>query len=161
MKIVLDTNVLIAAFIARGVCTDVFERVIDEHELLLSPFILKEFERVMVRHPLMSHLARRFVWGAYDADDEQHPRPADHDLLRIRQVEIEAGRCLNCDARKFEVVLYTENCKDCGYCVEVCGVDTFGPADFFNTKGYRPMQSKSSCCRYGKTCIGPIRPRSI
>jgi putative PIN family toxin of toxin-antitoxin system len=49
MRVVLDTNVLIAAFIARGVCTDVFERVIDEHELLLSPFILKEFERVMVR----------------------------------------------------------------------------------------------------------------
>jgi putative PIN family toxin of toxin-antitoxin system len=49
MRVVLDTNVLIAAFIARGVCTDVFERVIDEHELLLSPFILGEFERVMVR----------------------------------------------------------------------------------------------------------------
>jgi putative PIN family toxin of toxin-antitoxin system len=49
MRVVLDTNVLIAAFIARGVCTDVFERVIDEHELLLSPFILEELERVMVR----------------------------------------------------------------------------------------------------------------
>ena len=49
MRVVLDTNVLIAAFIARGVCADVFERVVDEHELLLSPFILEEFERVMAR----------------------------------------------------------------------------------------------------------------
>ena len=49
MRVVLDTNVLIAAFIARGVCADIFERVVDEHELLLSPFILEEFERVMAR----------------------------------------------------------------------------------------------------------------
>jgi putative PIN family toxin of toxin-antitoxin system len=47
MRVVLDTNVLIAAFIARGVCVDVFERVMTEHELLLSPHILGEFKRVM------------------------------------------------------------------------------------------------------------------
>jgi putative PIN family toxin of toxin-antitoxin system len=47
MRVVLDTNVLVAAFIARGVCTDVFERVIADHELILSPHILGEFERVM------------------------------------------------------------------------------------------------------------------
>jgi len=47
MRVVLDTNVLIASFVARGVCTDVFERVINEHELFLSPHILREFERVM------------------------------------------------------------------------------------------------------------------
>ena len=37
-----------------------------------------------------------------------------------------------------------ESCKECGYCAEVCGVDTFGPADGFNVKGYRPMECKSS-----------------
>ena len=47
MRVVLDTNVLVAAFVARGVCTDVFERVIADHELVLSPHILDEFERVM------------------------------------------------------------------------------------------------------------------
>jgi putative PIN family toxin of toxin-antitoxin system len=49
MRVVLDTNVLIAAFIARGACSDVFERVVNEHELTLSPFVLEEFERVMTR----------------------------------------------------------------------------------------------------------------
>jgi len=63
--------------------------------------------------------------------------------LSIRQIDTEAARCLNCDARKFEVVVNTENCKECGYCVEVCKVDSFGPADFFNEKGYRPMEKKS------------------
>jgi putative PIN family toxin of toxin-antitoxin system len=47
MRVVLDTNVLVAAFVARGVCTDIFERVIADHELVLSPYILDEFERVM------------------------------------------------------------------------------------------------------------------
>ena len=55
MKVVLDTNVLIASFIARGVCTDVFERVISEHELFLSPYILREFERVMAVKMDLSH----------------------------------------------------------------------------------------------------------
>jgi len=47
MKVVLDTNVLVAAMIARGVCADLFERVIADHELILSPHILGEFEYVM------------------------------------------------------------------------------------------------------------------
>ena len=64
--------------------------------------------------------------------------------LASGQADAEAGRCLDCDARKFEVVVNTEYCKECGYCAEVCGVDTFGPADSFNVKGYRPMECKTS-----------------
>jgi len=47
MRVLLDTNVLVAAFIARGVCSEVFERVIGDHELILSAHTLDEFERVM------------------------------------------------------------------------------------------------------------------
>ncbi len=47
MKVVLDTNVLVAALVARGVCSDVFERVTGDHELVLSAHILNEFEGVM------------------------------------------------------------------------------------------------------------------
>jgi formate dehydrogenase (NADP+) beta subunit len=61
-----------------------------------------------------------------------------------KQVRSEASRCLSCDARKFDVILSTERCKECGYCAEVCGVNTFGPASTFNAKGYRPMEVKSS-----------------
>ncbi len=64
--------------------------------------------------------------------------------LSDQAIAAEAGRCLNCDARRFEVVLNIENCKECGYCIEACGVDTFGPASIFNTKGYRPAEVKSS-----------------
>jgi formate dehydrogenase (NADP+) beta subunit len=64
--------------------------------------------------------------------------------LNDEQIEAEASRCLSCDARKFEVVLNTEYCKECGYCSEVCGVETFGPAAYFNAKGYKPNEVKSS-----------------
>ena len=59
-------------------------------------------------------------------------------------IAAESSRCLECDARKFEVVVNTDYCKECGYWLEVCGVNTFGPADRFNVKGYRPMESKTS-----------------
>jgi putative PIN family toxin of toxin-antitoxin system len=49
MKIVLDTNVLIAAFITRGVCSDVLEHCIRRHALITSEFILNEFREKMVR----------------------------------------------------------------------------------------------------------------
>ena len=65
------------------------------------------------------------------------------------QIAEETSRCLNCDARRFEVVLNTEYCKECGFCAEVCGVNTFAPAEFFNAKGYRPQEVKSS-----KWCVG-------
>jgi NADPH-dependent glutamate synthase beta subunit-like oxidoreductase/NAD-dependent dihydropyrimidine dehydrogenase PreA subunit len=52
----------------------------------------------------------------------------------------EAERCRSCDARTFEIDLYGDGCKECSYCVEVCGLGVFGPADKFNEKGYRPME---------------------
>ena len=64
--------------------------------------------------------------------------------LTDKQIADESSRCLSCDARKFEVILNTEYCKECGYCEEVCGVGTFGYADFFNAKGYRPEEVKTS-----------------
>lgn len=42
MKIVLDTNVLIAALIARGVCNELLEHCVLRHSLFTSEFILSE-----------------------------------------------------------------------------------------------------------------------
>jgi formate dehydrogenase beta subunit len=64
--------------------------------------------------------------------------------LSAAQVAAEAGRCLECDARNFEVVVNTASCKECGYCTEVCSMEVFGPAAGFNARGYRPMEIKSS-----------------
>lgn len=61
----------------------------------------------------------------------------------------EAGRCRGCDARQFEVKLYGDGCKECSYCVEVCGLGVFGPSDKFNEKGYRPME-----VQHAERCVG-------
>lgn len=61
----------------------------------------------------------------------------------------EAERCRGCDARQFEIDLYGDGCKECSYCVEVCGLGVFGPADKFNEKGYRPME-----VQHPDRCVG-------
>ena len=48
MRIVLDTNVLIAAFIARGVCHQLLEHCVSHHELVTSEFILAEVREKLV-----------------------------------------------------------------------------------------------------------------
>ena len=42
MRLVLDTNVLIAAFISHGVCNELLEHCVLNHEVVLSKFILGE-----------------------------------------------------------------------------------------------------------------------
>lgn len=43
MIILLDTNVLIAAFVARGFCSELLEHCIRQHGLVTSDFIINEF----------------------------------------------------------------------------------------------------------------------
>ena len=47
MKVFLDTNVLASALATRGLCAELFEAVLQSHELLISPSVLKELERVL------------------------------------------------------------------------------------------------------------------
>lgn len=49
MRIVLDTNVLVAAFIAHGNCNELLEYCIVHHEVVLSNFILEELLAVLTR----------------------------------------------------------------------------------------------------------------
>jgi uncharacterized protein len=42
MRVVLDTNILVAAFATRGLCQDVFELCLAEHSILTSEFIIDE-----------------------------------------------------------------------------------------------------------------------
>lgn len=44
MTVVLDTNVLVSAFAARGLCADLFRDVISQHTLVLSDYILDELQ---------------------------------------------------------------------------------------------------------------------
>jgi putative PIN family toxin of toxin-antitoxin system len=50
MKAVFDTNVLVAAFVTEGVCAKLLGRARQKQlDLVISPFILKEFENVLLK----------------------------------------------------------------------------------------------------------------
>jgi putative PIN family toxin of toxin-antitoxin system len=47
VKVFLDTNVLASALTTRGLCAELFEVVLQSHELLISDPVLKELERIL------------------------------------------------------------------------------------------------------------------
>jgi len=49
MRTVLDTNVLIAALIARSVCTDLLQHCVLNHAIVASDFILNELQEKLVQ----------------------------------------------------------------------------------------------------------------
>jgi putative PIN family toxin of toxin-antitoxin system len=49
VKIVLDSNVIIAAFAVRGLCAELFEVCLLEHEIILSDHILQKVRKNLLR----------------------------------------------------------------------------------------------------------------
>lgn len=48
MRVVLDSNVLVAAFATHGVCSELFEHCLKNTTILCSDFIAVEVERILV-----------------------------------------------------------------------------------------------------------------
>jgi putative PIN family toxin of toxin-antitoxin system len=116
VKVILDTNVLVAAFATRGLCADVFRLAATDHELLIGGPVLIEVREILetkLRIPAPARndvlqVLRRFVQvpaakgpialGIDDPDDEwvvacAIAAPADvfvtgdKALLELRRVE--------------------------------------------------------------------------
>lgn len=49
MKIFFDTNVLIAAFIVRGTCSELFNHCLVEHKIYISQWVLDELYEKLVK----------------------------------------------------------------------------------------------------------------
>ncbi|MEX0722719.1 MAG: putative toxin-antitoxin system toxin component, PIN family [Gracilimonas sp.] len=49
MKIFIDTNVLVSAFTARGLCADLLEVILADHQLITGEAVLSELERVLIK----------------------------------------------------------------------------------------------------------------
>jgi len=61
VRIVLDTNVLVSAFAARGLCADLFRDVLAHHTLIVSDHILNELhekltEKLRVPSPIVESI---------------------------------------------------------------------------------------------------------
>ena len=49
MKVVLDTNVIVAAFAARGLCAELFKVCLSKYEIILSEYILLEVSKNLTK----------------------------------------------------------------------------------------------------------------
>jgi putative PIN family toxin of toxin-antitoxin system len=49
LKVFFDTNVLVSAIATRGLCADIFQVVLVEHDLFVSETVLTELRRVLTR----------------------------------------------------------------------------------------------------------------
>lgn len=47
MKVALDTNVLVSAVATRGLCADIFNLVLAEHQLIVGVTVLAELKKVL------------------------------------------------------------------------------------------------------------------
>ena len=47
MRVFLDTNVLVSAFATRGLCSDLFELILLQHELVIGRNVLRELEKAL------------------------------------------------------------------------------------------------------------------
>ena len=86
MRVVLDTNVLIAAFIAHGVCNELFEHCALNHDIVLSSFIMDEFRTKMLN---------KFEFSAREV--EQAVRLLESRSSMVEPVNLEAPVCRDPD----------------------------------------------------------------
>ena len=49
MKVFLDTNVLVSAFATRGLCADLYERLLTEHEIVIGEPVVAEVLDILQR----------------------------------------------------------------------------------------------------------------
>jgi len=126
VRILLDTNVIIAAFISRGVCHQLLEHCITHHELVTSEFVLDEVREKLVqkfKYPpevaaevaMLLRSRMEVVTPAPLA--EQVCRDADDDNILAAAV---AGNC-GCVVTGDKALLTLSQFQ---------GVDIFSPADF-------------------------------
>jgi putative PIN family toxin of toxin-antitoxin system len=83
VRVFLDTNVLVAAFATRGLCTDVMRVVLAEHQLITGEVVFDELRDVLRRRiKLPADTAKEIV--ALLRDQEVIPRPSKPSDLPVR-----------------------------------------------------------------------------
>ncbi len=100
MRVLLDTNVLIAAFIARGLCHQLLEYCISHHELVISEFILNEIrEKLVAKFKYRSEVAEQTLRLLRSEMEIVLPAPLDEAVCRDAEDDniLAAALSGNCD----------------------------------------------------------------
>ncbi|MBK9216434.1 MAG: putative toxin-antitoxin system toxin component, PIN family [Chloracidobacterium sp.] len=83
MRVCLDTNVLVAAFATRGLCSDVLRVCLAEHELVAGTVHLDELRRALTKKLRLPDEAIAAVESVFDAI-EIVPKPLAPHRLAVR-----------------------------------------------------------------------------
>jgi uncharacterized protein len=70
VRVLLDTNVLASGLATRGLCAEVVEAVINEHQLLTCAPVMKELERILSRKFLLPAQVVRGFLGLLESEGE-------------------------------------------------------------------------------------------
>jgi uncharacterized protein len=126
VRIVLDTNVLIAAFIARGVCHQLLEHCISHHGLVISEFILDE-----VREKLIV----KFKYTPEVVDETEKLLRSQMEL--VSPIPLDKPICRDADDDNILATAVAGNCKcivtgdkDLLVLRQFQGIDILSPSDF-------------------------------
>lgn len=80
MKVFFDTNVLASALTTRGLCAELFEVVLQSHDLLISESVVLELERILPGKPGQSvSVTEGFIAFLHDEAcvvEGEHPFPS-------------------------------------------------------------------------------------
>ena len=142
MKVVVDSSVLIAAHVARaGVCAEVYEELLQHHEIFLSRYILDEVERNLRRKFLLpDELVERAVTGMTRAAPLVDPVALPDDDCRDSDDLPVLGTAVAAEAE----LLVTVD-KDLLDLRSYRGVDVVRPGEFFRragNRGHSPISTK-------------------
>lgn len=88
MRVLLDTNVIVSALAARGLCSDLLRFVLLEHKLIVAEVVLNELRRVLrdkVRVPASTIAAI----DSFLREQSVVPKPRRHLSLGLRDVDDE------------------------------------------------------------------------
>lgn len=100
MRIVLDTNVIIAAFAARGLCAEVFEICLSDHAVVISEHILSETrEKLVKKIHLPEKTAQNVIDYLRDTVEVVEPEPVDKSVCRDKDDTRIIGAALKGKAR--------------------------------------------------------------
>ena len=98
-KIVLDTNVVIAAFAARGLCESVFELCLEKHDLITSNFLFNELrEKLKKKLKLPESITEEILEHYRRSSQEVIPASVELDLCRDPDDIPVIGTCISGEA---------------------------------------------------------------
>ena len=83
MRVVLDTNVIIAAFAARGLCAEIFEVCLAEDTIIISEHILSEVKENLVKKiHLQKDIVQNIIEYLRDTTELFKPQELDKSTCR-------------------------------------------------------------------------------